>query len=170
MELCLPTAEEPTNDVSSPDPARRRVLVLGVGNVLLGDEGVGVHAIQRLKACGLAAHADLLDGGTGGFHLLGCWRDYERLILIDAAADGHPPGTVSVLHPQYARDFPPSLSAHDIGLKDLIESAALLGPLPPLDLVTISVGELQPMSVALSPVVAAALPAVVRQVKALLTA
>jgi len=126
----------------------------------MGDEGVGVAAIRRLEDNGLGTQAELVDGGTGGFHLLGLFRDRQHLILIDAATDGRPVGTVSLIQPRYASDFPPSLTAHDIGLKDLLESAALLGDLPAVDLITISVGGLDSMTMELSPAVAAALPEV----------
>jgi hydrogenase maturation protease len=131
---------------------------LGVGNLLLGDEGIGVAAIRHLEAKGYADRAELVDGGTGGFHLLGLFRHRQHLILIDAAADGRPPGTVSLIQPKFASDFPPSLTAHDIGLKDLLESAALLGDLPEVDLITISVGAPGDLTLELSAAVAAALP------------
>lgn len=136
-------------------------LILGVGNLLMGDEGVGVAAIRQLEQHGFAEHAELVDGGTSGFHLLGLFRDRQHLILIDATTDGQPPGTVSLIQPRYASDFPPSLTAHDIGLKDLLESAALLGDLPEVDLITISIQELTgALSMELSLAVAAALPKV----------
>ena len=138
----------------------KRTLILGVGNLLMGDEGVGVAAIRHLEARGLSDHAELLDGGTSGFHLLGLFRHQQHLILIDAATDDQPLGTVSLIRPRYANDFPPTLTAHDIGLKDLIESAALLGYWPRVDLITISIGDLGEMSMLLSPAVAAALPQV----------
>jgi len=147
------------------DSAPTQPLILGIGNLLMGDEGVGVAAIRRLEENGFAGQALLVDGGTGGFHLLGFFRDRQHLILIDAAADGRPVGTVSLIQPRYASDFPPSLTAHDIGLKDLLESAALLGDLPAVDLITVSIGGLGPMSMELSPAVAAALPQVEALVK-----
>jgi hydrogenase maturation protease len=133
-------------------------LILGVGNLLMGDEGVGVAAIRYLEERGFAEHAELVDGGTSGFHLLGLFRHQQHLILIDAATDGKPLGTVSLIRPRYANDFPPTLTAHDIGLKDLIESAALLGYWPAVDLITVSIGDLGLMTMELSPEVAAALP------------
>ena len=135
-------------------------LVLGVGNLLMGDEGIGVAAIRHLESRGFSERANLVDGGTGGFHLLDLFRDQPRMILIDAALDGQPPGTVSLIHPRYASDFPPTLTAHDIGLKDLIESAALLGYWPEIDLITVSIADFSALSLELSPPVAAALDAV----------
>jgi hydrogenase maturation protease len=142
------------------DFENQKTLVLGVGNLLMGDEGVGVAAIRHLEARGFAELAELVDGGTSGFHLLGLFRHQQHLILIDAATDGKALGTVSLIRPRYASDFPPTLTAHDIGLKDLIESAALLGYWPAVDLITVSIGDLGLMTMDLSAEVAAALPRV----------
>ena len=137
-----------------------RILIMGVGNVLMGDEGVGVHAVRLLGRRAWPAHVALLDGGTGGFHLLSHVGDCDILVMIDATLDGRPPGTVSVIEPRYASDFPRALSAHDIGLKDLVDSAAILGMMPKVRLVTISVGSLQPMQMTMSREVEASLPGV----------
>jgi hydrogenase maturation protease len=138
--------------------ATQSILIMGVGNLLMGDEGVGVHAVRRLEERPWPSGVTLLDGGTGGFHLLSHLGDCDVLILIDATLDDRPPGTVSIIRPRYASDFPRALSAHDIGLKDLIDSAAILGILPEVRLVTISVAALQPMQLTMSPEVEASLP------------
>jgi len=142
-------------------------LVLGVGNLLLGDEGIGVLVAQKLAETGLAAKADIVDGGTGGFQLLSPLQEHARVIMIDAAADGRPPGTITLLKPRFASDFPRSLSAHDIGLRDLVESASLLGDLPRIDLVTISIERVPAMGLDLSEPVREALPRVAEIVRRL---
>jgi hydrogenase maturation protease len=148
-----------------------RTLVLGLGNVLMGDEGIGVLAARRLAADPeVTARAEVVDGGTGGFHLLGFFQDHPRMILVDAAMDGRPAGTVFHLKPRFAADFPRTLSAHDIGLRDLIESAALLAPLPPIDLVTVSIDAPQALSLEISRPVLAALTEVESLVRRLLDA
>jgi hydrogenase maturation protease len=134
-------------------------LVLGIGNVLMGDEGVGVHAVWQMEGT-LPPDVSLLDGGTGGFQLLGELTGHDPVFMIDATMDGQPAGTVAVLRPRYASDFPRSLTAHDIGLRDLIEAAALLGRLPQVTLITVSIGEVTPMRITLSPAVEAAIPTV----------
>jgi hydrogenase maturation protease len=143
-------------------------LVLGIGNLLMGDEGVGVHALRAFEDGHWPDHVTLVDGGTGGFTLLEYLSDYPRIVMIDATMDGAPAGTVSVLRPRYATDFPRSLTAHDIGLRDLIESAALLGPLPDITLVTVSIEEILSMVTDLSAPVAGAIPEVRRRVEAAL--
>lgn len=129
---------------------------------------MGVRAARSLEEGDLAVRALIVDGGTGGFRLLSFFSEHDRIIMIDAAADGRPLGTVSVLRPKFASDFPKSLSAHDIGLKDLIEAATLLGGLPDISLITVSVEKIQPMTLDLSPPVEAALPEIERIVRALL--
>jgi hydrogenase maturation protease len=144
-------------------------LILGIGNLLMGDEGVGVHAIRALEELGTPAGVEILDGGTGGFHLLSCLRDYPTVILIDATLDGREPGTVEVIVPKFLSDYPRTLAAHDIGLRDLVESAALLGPLPTLHLITVSIAELQSETTDLTPPVANAIPQVIEAVHAILS-
>lgn len=137
-----------------------RVLILGIGNVLMGDEGVGAYAAQMLAREHWPSDVTVIDGGTGGFTLLDALRSHTSVVLIDATMDGEEAGTVSVLRPQYASDFPRALTAHDIGLRDLIETASLMGPLPPIALVTVSIDTIDAMSMALSPPLRAALPLV----------
>jgi hydrogenase maturation protease len=108
----------------------------------------------------------LLDGGTGGFHLLSLFEEYARIVLVDATMDGRPPGTVRLIRPRFASDYPRTLSAHDIGLKDLVEAAALLGLTPEVVLVTVSVTTLpEGLDDGLSPGVAGALPRVAALVR-----
>lgn len=140
-------------------------LVLGIGNTLLGDEGVGVHVVRALGE--LPPGVEALDGGTGSLVLLEPMQEASRLILVDATADGSPPGTLARLRPRFSSDFPPSLAAHDIGLRDLLESFYLLGRREPdVTLFTVSIAWPQDMGTELSPEVAAALPGAVEAVRA----
>ena len=94
------------------------------------DEGVGIHVIKALENEKLPAHVHLMDGGTGGLHLLSWLQGYDRIIMIDATLDNNPPGTVRLIQPRYATDFPPLMSAHEIGLKDMIDAMFLTDDLP----------------------------------------
>jgi len=136
---------------------RPECLVLGIGNTLLGDEGVGVHVVRRLQERPVPGVA-YLDGGTGSLVLLEPLQSAGRIILIDATADGNPPGTLNRLTPKFSSDFPPSLTAHDIGLRDLLDSFYLLGQATPdVVLITVSIALPQDMTTDLSPAVAGAL-------------
>lgn len=145
------------------------VLVLGVGNLLLGDEGVGVHAVRAL-ACDyrFPPEVELLDGGTAGMELLEPIRQARHLIVIDAVDAGAAPGTVLRL----AGDEVPvffgrsHLSPHQVGLSDVLAVARLAGWAP----ATVTVYGIEPESldvgVDLTPRVAAALPGLLRAVAA----
>jgi len=142
------------------------ILILGVGNLLMNDEGVGIHVIRELEKTGVSG-AELMDGGTAGFHLLGFIQSYDAIIFVDASLDHFPAGTVRVLNPKFAKDFPKQLSAHEIGLKDLIDSTFLLGNRPEFYLVAISVKDFQDMGLNLSSEVEAAIPGAAEKVRAL---
>jgi hydrogenase maturation protease len=113
------------------------VLVLGIGNVLLGDEGVGVRAARVLGESAEAHPGSLppgvrvMDGGTLGLDLLPHLAAAGALVVIDAVDLGLPPGSIRVLRDAAVR--PPmaaARSAHDIGLVDLLETARLAAMLP----------------------------------------
>lgn len=148
---------EPTNDI----------LVLGIGNLLMQDEGVGIHVANRLEQEGIEG-ADCLDGGTGGYHLLGTIQSYRHVIMVDAALDDFPAGHIRVLRPRWSKDFPRQLSAHEIGLKDLIDAAVVLGNLPDIYVVAISVKDFQDLGTDLSAAVEGAVPEAMARVREIL--
>ena len=147
-----------------------KVLIIGIGNYLMGDEGIGVHFIQYLEKHQISfTQTDILDGGTGGFILLGILEAYDIIIFIDATMDGNAPGTISLIKPKFASDFPNGLTAHDFGLKDLVESMYLLGNAQEMYLFTISIDEIKPMHINLSPEVKSSIPILVDRVRQLIS-
>lgn len=143
-----------------------RVLIVGVGNEALRDEGIGLHAARTLAERDLPPGVEVLEGGTGGFTLLGRFIGVRRLVLVDAMAMGRPPGTVVTVRPEEIRGLaPPDRSSlHGTGLLDVLELATALGLRPPEVLI---VG-VQPAEVAwgleLSPTLQQALPQVIEAV------
>jgi hydrogenase maturation protease len=146
-----------------------KLLVVGIGNVLMGDEGVGVHAVRRLESQTVPVGVELLDGGTGGLHLLDHMQSADSVVLIDATADGLRPGTVRRLRPRFSADYPRTLTAHDIGLKDLLDAMYLLGAPPEITLITVSIELPLEVGIGLSEEIAAALPEVTECVLAEVT-
>ena len=140
------------------------VLVLGIGNVLLGDEGVGVEVVRELERRKLPPGVVCLDGGTGSFQLLGPLGEAERVILVDATADGRPPGTLERLEPRFSKDYPRRLTAHDIGLKDLLDAYYLIGERPHVTLFAVSIEFPQPMGIGLSWNVRIRVPAIADEI------
>jgi len=145
--------------------------MLGLGNVIMGDEGIGVHVVraveQGLAERPLARNVECLDGGTGGFTLLEPLQNAARVILIDAAADGNPEGTATRTTPRFSRDYPPpTLTAHDIGVKDLLDVFYIQGGGPSVVLYAITIDPRQPIRMSLSEEVEKAAAKAVEQILA----
>ena len=108
---------------------RERVVVLGVGNLLRQDEGVGVHAVRALSIGPCAERAELVDGGTAVFEALSQWREIDKLVVIDALRAGREPGSnARVSLREVADRTAPALSLHEHGLLDqlsLLKQAGL---------------------------------------------
>ncbi|KAF0243209.1 MAG: hydrogenase maturation protease [Sediminibacterium sp.] len=145
-----------------------RTLILGIGNYLMGDEGIGVHIANQLESRVLPDGVDILDGGTGGFHLLEYFEQYSHIILIDATLDRNPVGTIRLIKPKFATDFPPAMSTHDIGLKDLVSALQLLNKMPHIDLFVVSIESIQQQGIELTPEIEAIVPTVIERIFTLL--
>ena len=119
-----------------PSPVARTspVLVLGLGNVLLTDEGAGVHVVKQLaEAHPGMPEVEFMDGGTLSFTLANAIVATDSLIVIDTAALGAEPGTVQVFEGDAMDHFVstgPKSSVHEVSLADLLAIAALEGLLP----------------------------------------
>jgi hydrogenase maturation protease len=109
------------------------VLIVGVGNELLGDEGVGVHVARRLAAFGdrLSDGVDVLEAGTSILDAVIEMSRYSRVYVVDAMRGGQAPGTVYRLDElgELAKlpDSSVSLSLHDWGVRETLQAARLLG-------------------------------------------
>ncbi|MEN8186626.1 MAG: hydrogenase maturation protease [Bacteroidota bacterium] len=141
-----------------------KILVLGIGNYLMGDEGIGVHSIHALSKIELPDNVDIMDGGTGSFDLMPILAQYPLVIFIDATMDSRPPGTIDVIYPKFAKDFPSVLSAHDVGLKDMIDALEFQEELPKIILITVSIKEMIPMTIELTEDVKKSIPKVAEKV------
>jgi hydrogenase maturation protease len=140
-----------------------RTLVIGLGNPLMGDDGAGVTALERLRRSWvLPDEVELVDGGTWGMNLLPIIESAERLILLDAIRTGAAPGTLTVLErAELPRYFSLKLSPHQIDLREVLALAELRGALP-LDLVALGIEPARvEMGVPLSAPVEAAMPKLV---------
>lgn len=135
-------------EAGRPDRAGQTV-VLGLGNPLLADDGVGIEVLDRLRrGWDLPPGVDLVDGGVWGLSLLPEIEDADRLLLVDAIDLDREPGSLVVLERE---DLPAfldgKLSTHQVGLRDLLALAVFRGTLPER---TVAMG-LQPASMELEP-------------------
>lgn len=108
------------------------ILVLGIGNVLLMDEGTGVKVVEELdRRYVFPKGVDLLDGGTSGIELLSHIRNRDTVIIIDAMTWGQPPGTVGRVEGEdVPAAFRTRISPHQLGLSDLLAAAMLTDEMP----------------------------------------
>jgi hydrogenase maturation protease len=102
---------------------------LGIGNLIMSDDGVGVRVVQRLtEEYSFPPEVEIIDGGTLGLDLLPLLEGLDRLLIVDAMETGGPPGTITRLTgDQIPLAFETRLSAHQMGLKDLLAVSRLLG-------------------------------------------
>jgi hydrogenase maturation protease len=138
------------------------LLVLGIGNILLSDEGVGVRVIEAMKVMTLPDNVELLDGGTGTLDLLDILAGRDRIIVIDAVKGGSEPGAVYRFTPaDLATANLTPLTAHQVGLLEVLSIAELTGDMP----VNIVIFGIEPKildwGLELSPEVAAVIPKVI---------
>jgi len=144
----------------------KRVVVLGVGNILLADEGVGVHAVEALRAnYQVPAELALIDGGTSAMELLEDLEGLDLLIILDAVRAGRAPATLIRLSgDQVPVFFRARLSPHQVGLAEVLATLDLLGH-PPRETIVFGV---EPVSfetrLGLTEPVAARLPELVQAV------
>ncbi len=107
------------------------ILILGIGNILLRDEGVGVRVVEALRGRALPDAVELVDGGTGGADLLEVVADRRVVIVVDAAHADARPGTVfRCTAEELVQHRGVQISAHDIGLLETLRMARHLGCAP----------------------------------------
>jgi hydrogenase maturation protease len=116
-----------------------KVVIIGVGNLLLMDEGIGIHVINELEKHKLPENVDIYDGGTGGFKLIDLMHEAKRVIFIDAVETGKAPGTITIFTSKDVRSIYPKkkYSLHDTDLLEVIKMAELLDNPPKIEIVGI---------------------------------
>lgn len=153
-----------------PGQAVSPILVLGLGNILMQDEGIGVRAIERLRKGYLfPEEVEVLDGGTAGMALYEHVVEREHLIVIDAVKTGQPAGTVVQLQNDEVPAFLQNkVSPHQLALSDILATLKIAGEqVPQVRVIGVEPLSLE-MGLELSETVAAQLDTLVEQVVACL--
>jgi hydrogenase maturation protease len=147
---------------SKPTP----LLVLGLGNLLLGDDGLGPLAVDRLiRRYDAPEGVTVLDGGTLGLSLLPYLEDAERAILVDAIRGDGPPGTlIRIEGDEVAPTVAARLSPHQVGVADLLDGARWRDRYPSSLVLLGLVPQGLDLRVGLSPALDAALPALIERI------
>jgi hydrogenase maturation protease len=110
----------------------KTTLILGVGNVVMGDEGFGVHVARKLEENELPPGVRVEEGGVGGFNLLGTLGDIQRVIVVDVMMMDLPPGDICLFKPGPDFRGPEKniVSFHQIGVLELVQMWGLIGKEP----------------------------------------
>jgi hydrogenase maturation protease len=142
----------------------RSIAIVGVGNTLMQDDGVGVWAVRALaKRYTFPGHVCLIEGGVLGLQLLHELRGARQLLIIDAMNGGGTPGTLYWADAdQLPKDRGVLMSLHEVGLAEVLSVGALLGWCPRVRILGVQPREVRAPGLELSPVLQAALPRVVR--------
>ncbi|UCF43450.1 MAG: HyaD/HybD family hydrogenase maturation endopeptidase [Planctomycetota bacterium] len=118
----------------------RRILILGVGNILLRDEGIGVHAAKELQKQNLPANVEVIDGGTMGLDVLSLAAGVDKLVIVDALRSGRKPGAIYKIYLNteqgdgirqlFRQEKQSKISLHQVGLLDGLSLAERINRLP----------------------------------------
>jgi hydrogenase maturation protease len=145
-----------------------KTVVLGIGNLIMQDEGVGVRVVEALERDHtMPDGVTLLDGGTSAMEMLDELSDLDHLIVVDAINAGKPPGTLLRIDGEDVPSFfRTRLSPHQIGLPDVLASLEFLGAQPKRMVILGVQPQTMELGMELTPLVAAQVPALVNQVLA----
>jgi hydrogenase maturation protease len=144
----------------------KKIVILGVGNILLSDEGVGVHVANELMKLDLPPGVTVVEGGTDGFRLIDIIAEADRLIVIDAVKGGAVPGSIYRFNIDEVKDCPPGFktSVHQIGILEVINLSSLIGKTPNTTVIGVEPKSLG-MGMELSPEIKAKIPRIIELIK-----
>ena len=142
-----------------------KIVILGIGNLLLSDEGIGVHVAHELMKMDLPPGVSVVEGGTDGFRLLNVIAGADRLIVVDAVRSGAAPGSVYRFDVNDVRSVPSGFmtSVHQVGILEVIELSDLIGKRPRATVIGVEPKSLE-MRMELSPEVKEKIPKIIELV------
>ena len=140
-----------------------KIAIIGVGNILLKDEGTGVRVVRELEnEYTFPPDIALIDGGTDGPHLTSLVADYDEIIVIDAVDGGEKPGTLYRFNlKDIAFDSPTHLSIHQMGVLEALDQVKLLGKEPEVTFIGVEPQDISPWGMDLSPVIEEKIPEII---------
>lgn len=146
-------------EIKSPPP---NIVVLCIGNLLLSDEGVGVHVAHKLMEMNLPKGVSVVEGGTDGFRLLNIITEADRLIVVDAIKGGAAPGSIYRFEINEVKNCPSGFktSVHQIGILEVINMSGLIGKTPHTTVIGVEPKSFE-MSMELSPEIKEKIPRII---------
>jgi hydrogenase maturation protease len=159
------TAPSEANSRGGDTISPQKIVVLGVGNLLLSDEGIGVHVANELMKMNLPPEVTVVEGGTDGFRLIDIITEADRLIVVDAVKGGATPGSVYRFDINEVHSCPSGFktSVHQIGILEVINLSGLIGKTPNTTVIGVEPKSLE-ISMELSPEIKAKIPKIIELV------
>lgn len=148
------------------DQGNEQIMVLGLGNVLMGDEGFGVHVIRRLQETELPGGVRIMEGGVEGLNLLGHLEGIKRLLVVDVMMIDIQPGELRLIKAEQMPGEPGKhiVSFHQVGVLELMHLAELIGYQPEVTFL-VTRPEVMDWSMELSPKLQSAVDKAVEEVR-----
>ncbi len=148
--------------------APKRIVILGIGNILLSDEGVGVRIIERLQErYEFSENISLVDGGVLGLNLLGLISEADHLVVVDAVKNQGVPGSLwRLVGEEIPRHFGAKSSLHEVGFPEILATCQALGKVPDVVILGVEPEDIETPSLEMTPDVQAGLDAIIPMVLA----
>lgn len=147
---------------------KKHIMILGVGNILLSDEGFGIHVIKRLEeCCAFPQNVSIVDGGVLGIHLLGVISDADHLIVVDAIRSGKAPGSLCRLEGEaIPKRIRLKNSLHQVDLLEALAMCQVLDRVPETVILGVEPMDIETLSIDLTPQTMEKIDAVIEMVLA----
>ena len=144
----------------------KKILVLGIGNILQKDDGIGVHVVNFIIESGsnIPDDVEIIDGGTAGYDLLSLMQGREKIIIIDALKVNDESGSVYRFTPDYLKSEGQTFSLHDVGMRKIIDMLGLMGRVPKIEIIGIVPEDIDTFDIGLSRSVQKSVPHAVEQI------
>ena len=144
----------------------KNVLILGIGNILQSDDGLGVYIAKHLMDSDvkLPDGVEIIDGGTAGFDLLGVMDGRDKIIIIDALNVDDVPGSVYRFTPDNAIDSRSLFSLHEVGIMEVIRMLNIMGSNPEIEFIGIIPEDIDTTDICISKAVKESMPVAVEQI------
>ena len=142
------------------------ILILGIGNYLMKDDGVGSHIIEYILESGmeLPEGVEAIDGGTAGYDLIPLMQGRDKIVIVDALKVDDEPGSVYRFTPEHLTSSKSSVFSHDLGVRDIIKQLQLSGYDPDIEIIGIVPEDIETLEIGISDSVKKSIPRVVEQI------
>jgi len=145
---------------------KKDVLILGIGNILHKDDGLGVFIVNQINASvkDLPKYVEVADGGVLGYDLLSLMSGREKIVIVDALKADDVPGSVYKFPAKHLRDGNNKFSLHEMGVKKIIDMLTLTGETPEIEIIGIVPEDIQTLEIGVSDSVKKSIPKAVEYI------